>query len=85
MVVMDEVSREDLLQNIRRLTQIILDRLDNGTRDKMIDNTQARLLGGIALRSLSLWLDAYVATGKVSGRTVRGLAEIKSKLDPESR
>ena len=85
MVVADEVSREELLQSIRRLTQIMLDRLDNGTRDKMIDNTQARLLGGIALRSLSLWLDAYVATGKVSGRTVRGLAEIESKLNPESK
>ena len=50
MVVADETSRDEPLQSIRGLTQIILDRLDNGTRDKMIDNTQARLLGGIALR-----------------------------------
>jgi len=57
LVVADEASRDELLQSIRRLTQIILDRLDNGTRDKMIDNTQARLLGGIALRiNCKSWL-----------------------------
>jgi len=81
--VVSEVSREDLLQNIRRLTRIILDRLESGTQEKMIDQAQARMLSSIALRSLKLWRDAYTTTG-ISGRTVRGIAKIETKLDAQS-
>jgi len=83
--VTDEVSREDLLQSIRRLSRIILDRLDTGTQEKMMDQTQARMLGSIALRSLRLWLDAYVSTGRVSRRTAQGIAKIESKLDADAK
>lgn len=85
MAVEDEVSREDLLQSIRRLSRIILDRLDTGTQEKMMDQTQARMLGSIALRSLRLWLDAYVSTGRVSRRTAQGIAKIESKLDADAK
>ena len=85
MEITDEVSREDLLQSIRRLSRIILDRLESGTQEKMMDQTQARMLGSIALRSLRLYLDAYISTGKISGRTVKSIAKIKSKLDPQPK
>lgn len=84
MDVVSEVSREDLLQNIRRLTKIILDRLESGTQEKMIDQAQARMLGSIALRSLKLWRDAYASTG-ISGRAAQRIAKIESKVDQQSK
>ena len=49
---------EELLGNIKRLTGIILDRLEEGSREGSLDQAQTRLYGSILTRSLCLWLEA---------------------------
>lgn len=49
---------EELLGNIRRLTRIILDRLEEGSKEASLDQAQTRLYGSILTRSLCLWLEA---------------------------
>jgi len=60
-------QRDELLANIRRLSRIILDRLEDGSKEGTLDQAQIRLLGSIAMRSLGLWQDA------LSPRQKRGL------------
>ena len=50
-------SREELLAEVGKLARIVMDRLEEGSREKLIDQDQTRLLGGIALRALRLWHD----------------------------
>jgi len=51
-------DRIELLANIRRLTRIVLDKLEEGSKEGSLDPAQARLYGSIATRSLCLWLEA---------------------------
>ncbi len=60
----------ELLANIRRLASIVLDRLEEGSRDKTVDQAQLRLLGSIALRSLRLW-QQVLTEGKVDQKNVK--------------
>jgi hypothetical protein len=60
-------SPDDLLGSIRRLTKIVLDKLEQGSNEGTLDQAQIRLLGSIATRSLGLWQDA------LSPRQRRGL------------
>jgi hypothetical protein len=51
-------SPDDLLASIRRLTRIVLDKLEQGSREGTLDQAQIRLLGSIAMKSLGLWQEA---------------------------
>ena len=51
-------QRDELLANIRRLSRIVLDRLEEGSKEGTLDQAQIRLLGSIAMKSLGLWQDA---------------------------
>ena len=53
---------KELLTNIKRLTRIVLDKLEEGSKEGSLDPTQARLYGSIATRSLCLWLEAQSPT-----------------------
>jgi hypothetical protein len=46
---------DDLLTNIRRLTVMVLDHLEEGSRDNMLDQGQKRLLSSTGARLLRLW------------------------------
>jgi hypothetical protein len=46
---------DDLLANIRRLTVMVLDNLEAGSRDNTLDQEQKRLLGSTGARLLRLW------------------------------
>ena len=50
-----ESGREELLTNIRRLTIAVLDNLEEGSRDKTLDQGQKRLLSSTGSRLLRLW------------------------------
>ena len=50
-----ESGREELLVNIRRLTIAVLDNLEEGSRDKTLDQGQKRLLSSTGSRLLRLW------------------------------
>ncbi len=51
----DPGAHEELLSNIRRLTIMVLDNLEEGSRDKTLDQSQKRLLSSTASRLLRLW------------------------------
>ncbi len=51
-------QREELLANIRRLSRIVLDRLEEGSKEGTLDQVQNRLLGSIAMKSLGIWQEA---------------------------
>jgi len=51
-------SSNDLLASIRRLTSIVLDKLEQGSKEGTLDQAQIRLLGSIATRSHALWQEA---------------------------
>jgi len=51
-------SPDDLLASIRRLTSIVLDKLEQGSKEGTLDQAQIRLLGSIAMKTLGLWQEA---------------------------
>ena len=51
-------QRDELLANIRRLSCVVLDRLEEGSKEGTQDQAQIRLLGSIAMKSLGLWQEA---------------------------
>jgi len=56
--VKDGGQRDELLANIQRLSRIVLDRLEEGSKEGTLDQAQIRLLGSIAMKSLGLWQEA---------------------------
>ncbi len=48
-------EQDELLANIRRLTRIVVDKLEQGSKEGTLDQAQIRLLGSIVMRSLGLW------------------------------
>ena len=50
-----ELDRKELLANIRRLTTSVLDNLEEGSRDKTLDQGEKRLLSSTRARLLRLW------------------------------
>jgi len=53
-----QVGRRELLANIRRLTVAVLDTLEEGSRDKTLDQGEKRLLSSTGTRLLRLWRTA---------------------------
>jgi hypothetical protein len=74
-------QRAELLANIRRLSRIVLDRLEEGSKEGTLDQAQIRLLGSIAMKSLGLWQEA------LNPRPRRGLRretrEVEENLSKE--
>src|SRR5258708_40158303 len=68
-----DTDRIELLANIKRLTRIVLDKLEEGSKEGSLDPAQARLYGSIATRSLCLWLEARSPTPR--RRVGRGLRD----------
>lgn len=58
-------ARAELLASVRRLTGIVLDKLEQGSKDHSLDQAQTRMLGSIALRSLRLWHEALRGDAQV--------------------
>ena len=52
----DGLERDEALADLRRLTTIILDNLEEGSLNKLMDPKEMRLLGGTAIRSIRLYL-----------------------------
>ncbi len=69
------VTQQELLTNIRRLTSIVLDRLEEGSKEGTLDQAQMRLLGSIAMRSLWLWQDSLKEGRRRSRAAAKGRLE----------
>src|SRR5438093_4072578 len=78
---LDVENREDeyseLLANIRRLTVMVLDDLDEGSRQRTLDQGQKRLLSATGSRLLRLWRlalrDGGSRTVLVEARRIDGM------------
>jgi hypothetical protein len=51
----EQVGWKELLENIRRLTISVLNNLEEGSKDKTLDQGQKRLLSSTGSRLLRLW------------------------------
>jgi len=70
-------QRNELLAGVKRLTCIVLDRLEQGSKEGTLDQAQMRMLGSIALRSYKLWLEAL---GPGTNRKVWELVKVENGL-----
>ncbi len=52
----NDSERKEALADLRRLTSIILDKLQEGSQNRLMDPKEMRLLGGTAIRSIRLYL-----------------------------
>ena len=52
----DDSERSEALADLRRLTTVILDNLEEGSRNRLMDPKEMRMLGGTAIRSIRLYL-----------------------------
>ena len=48
-------GRVELLTNIKRLAGILMERLEEESREKTLDQAQTRMLSSTALKALRLW------------------------------
>lgn len=48
----------DLFVNLKRLTRIVLDKLEEGSREGTLDQAQFRLYSSVVMRSLGIWQEA---------------------------
>jgi hypothetical protein len=69
----EQPDRKELLANIRRLTIAVLDNLEQGSKDKTLDQGEKRLLSSTGARLLRLWKSALKdeLTCQTAGRARR--------------
>jgi len=80
-----ESGRKELLVNIRRLTIAALDNLEEGFRDKTLDQGQKRLLSSTGSRLLRLWKstlknDTVSQVAAQARKTVLASEELKGRV-----
>ena len=69
---------DELFANIKRLTKIVLDKLEEGSREGTLDSGLIRLYSSIVMRSLGLWLEALNPRPRRQLR--KELEEVASRL-----
>ena len=73
-------SGDELTSNIRRLTAILLEKLEQDSKEKTIDQTQMRLIGAITLRALRLWEKTLRSNGKPARKTSDHVQELNEQV-----
>src|SRR5437867_2489569 len=77
------MGRVELLAYVRRLAGILMERLEEGSREKTLDQAQTRMLSSTALKALRLWQQVLDGDdGSVKDlervRQAKGWVEIRS-------
>jgi len=83
----DDSDREHALAQLRRVSDIIIDNLAEGSRNKLLDPKEVRLMTGAATRTIRLYLRAMDGSAsKKTGSISRKSAEkwIIRKKDQEN-
>ena len=70
----------ELVSNIRRLTTVLLEKLEQDSKEKMIDQTQMRLIGAITLRALRLWEKTLRSNGEPARKTSNMVQELNEQV-----
>lgn len=73
-------SGDELTSNIRRLTSILLEKLEQDCKEKTIDQTQIRLIGAITLRALRLWEKTRRSNGEPARKTSDHFQELNEQV-----
>jgi len=73
-------SGDELTSNIRRLTTVMLEKLEEDSKAKTIDHTQMRLMGAITLRALRLWEKTLRSNGKPAKQTSYKVQELTEQV-----
>lgn len=77
---------EELLANIRRLTVMVLDNLEAGSRDRTLDQGQKRLLSSTGARLLRLWRVVLREGGSQKiAKDLGAVEELLSSLETSGR
>lgn len=76
----EAATRTELLASVQRLTTIVLEKLDQGSKDGTLDQAQTRMLGSIALRSLRLW-HRVLQGNNGPGNAESGMLEAEARLE----
>jgi len=71
---------EELASNIRRLTTVLLEKLEQDSKEKTIDQTQMRLIGAITLRALRLWEKTLRSNGKPARKTSDQVQQLNQQV-----
>jgi len=88
----NDSERKEALADLRRLTSIILDNLQEGSQNRLMDPKEMRLLGGTAIRSIRLYLktleEDYARRTRrdeddSSGKTQRTIEEDQTRAGKE--
>ncbi len=75
-----------MLAGVKRLTGIVLDRMEQGSKDGSVDQGQMRMLGSIALRSFKLWLEALrPGTKERTTDLVKAENDLAERLDKATK
>ena len=74
----NDSERKEALADLRRLTSIILDNLQEGSQNRLMDPKEMRLLGGTAIRSIRLYLKTL--DEDQTRRTNRDLVDSSGKI-----
>ncbi len=77
---MEPGSRTELLSNIRRLTTIVLDRLEQGSRKDLLDEVQLQRFSSIALRCIGQWNDAIKEDQRRAKIAMKDLRKTEAEL-----
>jgi len=77
----ESASRKELLASIRRLTIAVLDNLEEGSRDKTLDQGQKRLLSSTGSRLLRLWKNTLKDANKQTVDDARDKEPLSEKPD----
>ncbi len=72
-------GRAELLVNIRRLANILMERLEEGSRERTLDQAQTRMLSGTTLKALRLWQEVLAKDG-ISDREMGMMRESEKRL-----
>lgn len=70
----------ELVSNIRRLTTVLLEKLEQDSKEKMIDQIQMRLIGAITLRALRLWEKTLRSNGEPARKTSNMVQELNEQV-----
>jgi hypothetical protein len=80
---LEDSKRTEALADLRRLTTVILDNLEEGSRNRLMDPKEMRLLGGTAIRSIRLYLKTLEGDRKRRLYEEENDSSAKERLDED--
>lgn len=78
-------KREEALADLHRLTRVVLSNLEEGSKNRLMDPKELRMLCGTAIRSLRLYLKALEADIEPRGRKAKWISRNEERSNVEDQ